>query len=71
VVVPLQIAYAGREHPAQARLREEAEQRAQEKQQEKAAGDDDQAASNSKPQAGFARKSMWANINQAAKSAKS
>lgn len=73
VVVPLQIAYAGREHPAQKRLREEAEQRQQAEQQQQEKADRAAAANNNngKPQAGFARKSMWASINQAAKSAKS
>jgi hypothetical protein len=75
VVVPLQIAYGGKEHPAQRRMREEAEQR-------QAAADDAQASAQAaaaagekgtpaKPQAGFGRKSMWGSINEAAKSAKS
>jgi len=78
VVVPLQIAYAGREHPAQRRMREEAAARAEQEQQAgtaasaaaSAAADD---ANNLPPkaQAGFGKKSMWASINQAAKAARS
>jgi hypothetical protein len=77
VVVPLQIAYAGREHPAQRRMREEAAAaRAEQEQQQAgaaaaAATTDDDKTKPPKPQPGFGKKSMWASINQAAKSARS
>ena len=76
MVVPLQIAYAGREHPAQRRMREEAAARAEQEQQQAgtaaatATDDADANAPPPKPQAGFGKKSMWASINQAAKAAR-
>jgi hypothetical protein len=76
VVVPLQIAYGGREHPAQRRMREEdeARERRRQQQQEQAGGGGgggDPPPAKPQQAPGFARKSMWGSINQAAKSGKS